>query len=369
MPSIQSHTTSFFSSSLRKNIFELIQSVISLHPNDFRSSKVGLASFATAIPSEYQHDVLFRRAVNDKCNTPVGKGTCQPTSECSGVSYPNRCPNNAADVKVRLIRVNNVFQTLADFSQQCCVSVPCEVPGVYPGSPEQTGICRSVKNNGCQGGTFISDHCPGNSDIKCCVRVPRNLPDDPSTSDNTPPMPNTEPPVTPPSDPPNGPPAPYEEPPLSERSMGPAIVDPDLCSPAATDRLLFEVDLATFLAAKRENNPPCFDWSDDGCSCSWDHPGAFDFVPSCARHDFGYRNTATQNRFEAMKERIDQNFEKDLYSECDKFVSLQNWDCHTTADIYVSFVSGSENEKRDETSRGLLNKRECSLSTIWKAIF
>lgn len=284
---------------------------------------LGLAAFATATPSVYELDQVFRRALNDECNAPLGKGTCQPTSECPGISYPTKlCPNDPSDVQVSVLR-QCIFQVLADFFQQCCVKIPCKVPEV---PLVKSGFCRSVKDNGCPGGTFYSNLCPGSSDIKCCVSSPSNPP-----VISSPPVP-----VTPP----------------------PPVVPLNPCTPAATDKLLFEDDLPTFLAAKSAKNPPCFIWDDDRCSCSPDHPGAYDFVPSCARHDFGYRNSKAQNRFGELKDRIDSNFQKDLYNECDRFNSLQNLDCHWTADIYVGFVETFGKTKRDDMGRSL-EIRDC----------
>lgn len=64
----------------------------------------GLATLATAIPSEYEDDLVFRRAVNDKCKAPTGTGSCQRTANCPGISYPtNLCPKDPNNVQVRFI--------------------------------------------------------------------------------------------------------------------------------------------------------------------------------------------------------------------------------------------------------------------------
>ncbi len=51
-----------------------------------------------------------------------------------------------------------------------------------------SGFCRSVKNNGCAGGgKFVSGKCPGNDDIKCCVKPGGAAPAPKPTPKPTPP--------------------------------------------------------------------------------------------------------------------------------------------------------------------------------------
>jgi Prokaryotic phospholipase A2 len=187
-----------------------------------------------------------------------------------------------------------------------------------------SGYCRSVKNNGCSGGEFHPDSCSGNSDIRCCVKDAQ------------------KPPSTPP------PPAPT----------------PNPCTAAAFDKLMFQDSISTFIAAKSAESPSCFTWKDDGCSCSPDDLGEYDFLPSCKRHDFGYRNSKDQGRFNAeMKERIDSNFKDDLYDMCNKFSGWESFkgvECRRIADIYVAFVRKLGKKKRDDMS-AVLQKRECDL--------
>jgi hypothetical protein len=62
---------------------------------------LGLATLALAIPSEYEDDLIFRRAVNDQCKAPEGTGSCQKTANCLGISYPTGlCPKDPKDVQV-----------------------------------------------------------------------------------------------------------------------------------------------------------------------------------------------------------------------------------------------------------------------------
>ena len=79
------------------------------------------------------------------------------------------------------------------------------------------------------------------------------------------------------------------------------------------------------MAAKTAGNPNCFDWNDDGCSCSPDDLGEFDFLASCKRHDFGYRNGKKLGLWPGRKERVDDNLKRDLYDVCDKFSGWESY--------------------------------------------
>ncbi|KAJ6780330.1 hypothetical protein PWT90_05327 [Aphanocladium album] len=124
------------------------------------------------------------------------------------------------------------------------------------------------------------------------------------------------------------------------------------CSKAATDKLLFKASMTTFQKARKAKNPSKCNWSSDGCSWSPDKPDGYNFLPSCQRHDFGYRNTKKQKRFtKAMKKRVDDNFKKDLYHYCARFSGLSSWkgvECRRLADTYVYFVR--KHGKRDESN-------------------
>jgi hypothetical protein len=55
---------------------------------------------APAIASPFEEGV-FGRAIGDKCQGTEGPGTCQTTSNCRGISYPQPfCPNDPDDVQV-----------------------------------------------------------------------------------------------------------------------------------------------------------------------------------------------------------------------------------------------------------------------------
>lgn len=109
---------------------------------------------------------------------------------------------------------------------------------------------------------------------------------------------------------------------------------------AAADNLLFSVSLTSFLAAKRAGNPAGLDWSDNGCSSSPDKPFGFNFLDSCKRHDFGYRNYKAQGRFtEANRKKIDDLFLKDLLNECEQsHDGISEGVCTSTAHTYYMAV-------------------------------
>lgn len=57
---------------------------------------------AIAFPPE---EGVFGRAIGDKCRGTEGAGTCQRTSNCRGISYPQPyCPNDPDDVQVSSYR-------------------------------------------------------------------------------------------------------------------------------------------------------------------------------------------------------------------------------------------------------------------------
>ncbi|OJD28337.1 hypothetical protein ACJ73_00262 [Blastomyces percursus] len=108
----------------------------------------------------------------------------------------------------------------------------------------------------------------------------------------------------------------------------------------ATDRLLFSSTMAQFTAAGNAKDPSSLIWESDGCSKSPDKPG-FNFLPSCYRHDFGYRNYKAQDRFsKTNKKKIDKLFRSDLYNECakEKYEDKEE-NCKDIADIYYWAVS------------------------------
>ncbi|RMZ77076.1 hypothetical protein DV737_g4564, partial [Chaetothyriales sp. CBS 132003] len=106
---------------------------------------------------------------------------------------------------------------------------------------------------------------------------------------------------------------------------------------AITDEDLFSISISTFEARRNAEDPAELDWSSDGCSDSPDNPLGFDFLPSCHRHDFGYRNYKAQDRFTSSnKARIDSNFKNDLDNQCAS-ESLEDA-CLALAEVYYEAV-------------------------------
>jgi hypothetical protein len=104
---------------------------------------------------------------------------------------------------------------------------------------------------------------------------------------------------------------------------------------AVTDDYLYSKTISQFTTL-RAQQPYAgqLDWSSDGCSYSPDNPFGFKFLPTCHRHDFGYRNYKRQGRWnETNRLRIDNNFKSDMYRQCGS-----NWACKRTADLYYAAV-------------------------------
>jgi len=127
----------------------------------------------------------------------------------------------------------------------------------------------------------------------------------------------------------------------------PTITRRDVNSVA--DTLLFHTPMPDFLASKAALKPGYFDWTDDGCSKSPDRPEGFDFLDSCKRHDFGYRNYKIEGRFtECNRALIDKNLKDDLYNECDKYSGWRSYkgvECRRIADVYYEAVRAFGNSQ------------------------
>lgn len=106
-----------------------------------------------------------------------------------------------------------------------------------------------------------------------------------------------------------------------------------------TDNLLLHTPMSAFQTARAAKSPAYLDWTSDGCSDSPDKPLGYNFLPSCQRHDFGYRNYKAQARFtEPNRKIIDDNFLKDLDNECSKYSDLKRAECRGLADVYYDAV-------------------------------
>ena len=113
---------------------------------------------------------------------------------------------------------------------------------------------------------------------------------------------------------------------------------------------LFTDTISQFTTARNARNPPSLDWSSDNCSDSPDNPLGFNFVPSCQRHDFGYRNYKKQSRFTAAaKAKIDSNFKKDLDNQCTKYNAVEEAACKGIAEVYYEAVKEFGHKMRRET--------------------
>ena len=179
-----------------------------------------LSSTACAIPSSsfYGLDSILPRAVNDQCAAPQGSGTCLSKSTCPGISYVGLCPKDPQDIQViqcyHPILLFHLCRTMtwtqAYNVRQCCVKINCEVPSAGQ------GFCRSVSRDACAGGSFYPDKCPGDADIKCCVKTAPAVP--------------AQPPQT------------------------------TACTSDAFDRIAFATSIADFLKLKSAKDPGCFIW-------------------------------------------------------------------------------------------------------------
>ena len=96
--------------------------------------------------------------------------------------------------------------------------------------------------------------------------------------------------------------------------------------------------MSQFQAARNARNPAALNWSSNNCSNSPDNPFGFEFEQSCQRHDFGYRNTKNQGRFEAVKDRIDDQFKEDMYAVCDRRGQPARAACKGVANVYYEAV-------------------------------
>ncbi|KAB2109130.1 hypothetical protein AG0111_0g3563 [Alternaria gaisen] len=115
-----------------------------------------------------------------------------------------------------------------------------------------------------------------------------------------------------------------------------ALVSRQASLEQVTDSYMFDISIDEFITNRNAKNPPELDWSSNGCTASPDNPFGFDFVNSCYRHDFGYRNFKAQNRFEANKARIDDNFKTDMFNQCAN--ESAKGPCEATATLYYEAV-------------------------------
>ncbi|KAK6356793.1 hypothetical protein TWF718_001134 [Orbilia javanica] len=96
-----------------------------------------------------------------------------------------------------------------------------------------------------------------------------------------------------------------------------------------TNNAIFSIGLNEFIEDHRNKglNSPPLTYESDGCSVppevakafkiDKDFPYGYEFLHSCYRHDFGYRNYKAQNRFTSPnRELLDNKFQEDLLDQC-----------------------------------------------------
>ncbi|KAK5075770.1 hypothetical protein LTR70_009764 [Exophiala xenobiotica] len=106
-----------------------------------------------------------------------------------------------------------------------------------------------------------------------------------------------------------------------------------------TDELLYDASMMDFQARRWAKLPPELNWESNGCTDSPDELLEWDFLMSCERHDFGYRNYKEQGRFtDENRKRVDDNFLEDLYSECSVYGTVSELLCKGVADVYYHSV-------------------------------
>jgi hypothetical protein len=101
--------------------------------------------------------------------------------------------------------------------------------------------------------------------------------------------------------------------------------------------------METFMSARTAEDPPCFDWTSDGCTASPDSiPGVFGFGDACNRHDFGFQNADHKLR-ESEQKAIDSNFKDDMDNYCNEkyhkwYKFIQKGACKASALWYYGCV-------------------------------
>ena len=102
-----------------------------------------------------------------------------------------------------------------------------------------------------------------------------------------------------------------------------------------TDFLIFSTGMSTFLTAKKNKYPSSLIWTDNACSKSLDKPLGYNFLHACQRHDFGYRNYKSQERFtDTNRKKVDDNFARDMQVECNRYGIVKKKACEEIAEKY-----------------------------------
>lgn len=111
------------------------------------------------------------------------------------------------------------------------------------------------------------------------------------------------------------------------------------------NRLVFVVPLADFI---READTPTHDtrvdWTSDGCSAPLIHSTgrSFNFVDSCRRHDFAYRNFSRIDRgilwTPPLRHRVDRMFLRDMRCQCSTRRPYDRPTCNAWAFVFYHSV-------------------------------
>jgi len=121
---------------------------------------------------------------------------------------------------------------------------------------------------------------------------------------------------------------------------------------SAITHLMFDIDIAAFVAARSANAPASVDWSSDGCSTPLpaglgDTGRSYNFRAACWRHDFGYRNYKALDREPGQRgrwwnatsrKRLDDVFLADMRADCAPRPWTQRSTCRAWATTYYRAV-------------------------------
>lgn len=112
-------------------------------------------------------------------------------------------------------------------------------------------------------------------------------------------------------------------------------------------QLMFATPLSVFVAVANTAMPPTLDWTTDHCSAPLvgNTGRSFDFTHSCRRHDFAYRNLKRFDRdapntwwTATWRARVDEQFKRDLKSQCAGRPLNQRIPCRWWAEIFYRAV-------------------------------
>jgi len=118
-----------------------------------------------------------------------------------------------------------------------------------------------------------------------------------------------------------------------------------------TDKLLYKTTIKNFISEYRNKKYKKSEliWDSNGCSVpnavakalriDGNKPFGYNFLNSCYRHDFGYRNYKKQKRFsENNREKVDNNLMGDMYNVCKQYSGRKVDLCRRVADAYYIMV-------------------------------